>query len=299
MLYHKLKPIDSFDTLRTRVERLLRDSSGQDLSDVQLSLDIASSCTVEPEITGPGANIIDFLDLLADSLPDGDLYLFGGVLRDLALFGKRGFNSDIDLVVDGNWAGCVPYLDSLGAKRNKFGGYRLTVAGWAADIWSARETWAIKNGYVEFKGVASLIDTTVLNWDAILMNWRTRQFISEGDYLDTLKQRYLDIVLEKNPNPLGMAVRVFRHLSLKDARKVSLRAANYLATSTKQYSLETLRHSELNSYGNTVIEPAVYDLFEGFNTIDIPDAHARWQAATHEIQRRGIGLTSTQKDMWV
>ena len=43
------------------------------------------------------------------------------------------------------------------------------------------------------------------------MNWRTRAFIFKENYLDEIQSRVLDIVLEQNPDPMGMAVRVFRH----------------------------------------------------------------------------------------
>ena len=71
-------------------------------------------------------------------------------------------------------------------------------------------------------GIASLTETTVLNWDAILMNWRNRTFVCRNDYLSSLRTRVLDVVLQQNPNPLAMAVRVFRHLSIKDARQVTM-----------------------------------------------------------------------------
>ncbi len=130
--------------------------------------------------------IAEFLDFITAALPDGDVYLFGGVLRDLALLGNKGFDSDIDLVVEGNWHDCARYLESYGAAKNKFGGFRLSVDGWPIDIWNARETWAIKQGLVEYRSIFSLTETTVLNWDAILMNWRTRLFIHRPNYLERL-----------------------------------------------------------------------------------------------------------------
>jgi len=195
-------------------------------------------------------------------MPDGDVYLFGGVLRDLALLGRRGFNSDIDLVVEGNWSNFVSYLESLKAYRNKFGGYRLTIGGWPIDIWNARETWAIKQGLVPYKGIASLTNTTVLNWDAILMSWRTRSFIHRKNYFEEINLRALDIVLEQNPNPLGMAVRVFRHLCLKDARKLTPSAAKYLANCARTYSFADLKKAELSSYPYPIIKQTLYNFFK-------------------------------------
>jgi len=261
----KPKPVESSDNLRERVVRLLREPAKNSNRIDQLTLDLPP-INDESETDYPSKSISGFLDFITDVMPDGDVYLFGGILRDMALFGKRGFNSDIDLVVEGHWPQFALYLDSLKAEKNKFGGYRLMVGGWPVDIWNAKETWAIKQGLVPYKGIASLTETTVMNWDAILMNWRTRNFICRKNYFEEIKSRALDIVLEKNPSPLGMAVRVFRHLCLKDAKKITPFAARYLANSTKNYSFEEIKNAEIKSYGNTVIKSAIYRFFENIDT---------------------------------
>ena len=148
---------------------------------------------------GPQNNISSFLDFVADINVGGGVYIFGGLLRDLAIFGKKGFNSDVDVVVEGDWESCVSYLSSAGALKNKFGGFRLRVAGMPVDIWNARETWAVRKGLVEYRGISSLIDTTVLNWDAILMNWRTKNFVCQDQYIDQISERILDVVLLSQP----------------------------------------------------------------------------------------------------
>jgi hypothetical protein len=261
-LTHKVRPVTSIENLRGRVERLLQHPSKQSIRNYQLALALPDAFCQEDTIDLPTKSITSFLDFLTDALPDGDAYLFGGVLRDLALLGGRGFNSDIDVVVEGDWSGCRKYLDRLGAIRNKFGGYRLEVAAWKIDIWSARETWAIRQGLIQYNGIGSLTETTVLNWDAILMNWRTRAFIFRQGYFDEIQARILDIVLEQNPDPLGMVVRVFRHLCLKDAKSVTSKALIFLANATATYGLQALTEREIKSYGMSVIDPAMYRFFQ-------------------------------------
>lgn len=290
MLLHKPQPVDSIENLRARVDRLFRTQTKRSRGRSQLSLDFLPTSSPERTIDHPGKNIAEFLDFISDALPDGDVYLFGGILRDMALLGRSGFNSDIDLVLEGSWYNCVAYLESLGAHKNKFGGYRLEVAGWPIDIWSAKETWAIKQGLVPYKGIASLTETTVLNWDAILMNWRTRSFVCREDYLESIKSRVLDIVLEENPNPLGMAVRVFRHLCLKDARKITPSAAEYLGNCTRTFSFDEIKNGEIRSYGNSVIEPAVYRLFEHFKEYEDINIHCRFSIAS-DILEKELGLS--------
>lgn len=290
-MYHKPQPVQSVENLRDRVDLLFREPLREVRSQKQLSLDLTLASNSDSNLSYPQQSIGAFLNYISAAIPNGDVYLFGGVLRDLALLGKSGFNSDIDLVVDGDWTHFVPYLQYLKANKNKFGGYRLFVGGWPVDIWHANETWAIKQGLVAYKGIASLIKTTVLNWDAILMNWRTKSFIYDDAYLDQLNSRILDIVLEENPNPRGMAVRVFRHLSLKDPRKISVSAARYLSKCAKTYSFEELKAAELMSYGNSVIEPVAYRFFEKIDISEDTSIQYQYGVASGFIERE-LGLSA-------
>jgi nucleotidyltransferase-like protein len=282
----RANPVESLDNLRERVERLLRASERTARPDrKQLDLGLKHETLPENSIAHPSRTIAEFLDFLTAAMPDGDVYLFGGVLRDLALMGRKGFNSDIDLVIEGNWDNCVRYLESYGAKRNKFGGFRLFLGGWPIDIWNARETWAIKQGLVQYRSIFSLTETTVLNWDAILMSWRAKAFIHQANYLYMLRERVLDVVLEANPNPLGMAVRVFRHLSLKNAAKMTFAAADYLAHSANRYTFDEIRSAELNSYGDSVVDSRTHHFF----------MHLGFDAGTHHIHHRYFNATELLK----
>ena len=289
------KPAGSLEIVRARIGRLFssvhlsRDSQQQELPLQFYSI-------AEP-VRLPMDTLAGFIDFLSASLPRGEIYLFGGVLRDLAAFGRRGFSSDVDIVVEGDWLGFAQYLEWVGAKRNKFGGYRVYAGEWPIDIWNAEETWAVRQGLVPYVGIESLTRTTVLNWDAILMNWRSKRFICSPTYLDDLRRRALDVVLEANPNPLGMAVRVFRHLSAKEAKSVSRTAVSYLERCTRAYSFEDLRRAEFASYGNSVIESAVYRFFAFSGRCSGQDVDQRFQAAAEELTSRGDSVSWKQLDL--
>lgn len=284
MLKFKPQPVGSLKNLRERLERLVKEPVVNFHKNNQFSLDL-HYVNDEVLIDYPSKSIAGFLDFITDAVPTGDVYLFGGVIRDIALLGRKGFNSDIDLVVEGDWPQIARYLDSLKAYRNKFGGYRLTVGGWPVDIWNAKETWAIKQGLVEYKGIASLTETTVLNWDAILMNWRTKNFIYRENYFEELSERVLDIVLEENPSPRGMVVRVFRHLYYKGAEKITRRAAVYLAKCAKRYSFEEIKNAELRSYSNTLIKPAIYKFFEKIDLSEGQDLAEQFSIASDIVMK--------------
>lgn len=292
--YVQNKPAMSMKALRSRVDRLFNATHlAKDARQEMLPLDSAEGDAFE----NSSKSLAGFIDFLAAAMPHGDIYLFGGVLRDLALYGKRGFDSDIDIVVDGEWSGFVDYLESVGAGRNKFGGYRLAVGDWPIDVWNAEDTWAIREGFVAYDGVSSLIKTTVLNWDAILMNWRSRAFICDPSYLESLRERSIDVVLEQNPNPLGMAVRVLRHLSSKDARRIGRRAAEYLERCTRKYSLEQLVQAEVESYKNSVIEPALYSFFSLAAKSAMETVEERFCEAEGELRSHGSASLWRQMDL--
>lgn len=296
-MQHKIRPAVSFEKLRGRVERLFTSPIRQNSKSTQLSLSFMDEQKTQRTRARPPKKIANFINSILYTMKFGDIYLFGGILRDLALMGRRGFSSDIDLVIDGDWESCEIKLISLKAKKNKFGGYRLEISGWPIDIWDAKKTWAISEGLVKYDNISSLINTTVLNWDAILMNWRTQEFICNDEYLIELKNRTMNIVLQNNPNPLGMAVRVFRHLCSKDARSITSTVVEYLADSTNKYALKELKESELLSYGNSLIEPAIYSFFEKIKAHEKLEVHKRFQIASKELKLQGTTLTFSQFEL--
>ena len=256
------------DHLRSRVVRLIGNTSRH--RKVQEQADLFDNPYIicdKRNVSTPTASMHEFLDFVCDALPFGELYLFGGILRDMAMFGRKGFasGSDIDLVVEGDWNHLTGYLEKLGASRNRFGGFRLHVEGWPVDIWAACETWAIREKLVPYRGIESLTRTTILNWDAILLNWRTGVVICPPNYFFDIQRCLMDVVLTKNPNPLGAAVRAFRHLCSKEA-ELTENAARYLGDAAKLYSPEAIVRKEIASYPGRMIDPVVLRFFEQMDT---------------------------------
>jgi len=295
MAVPRLDPVDSQENLRSRILRLIKKYSNKTDNPDQLPLEFPSEVDNHEDIEVGFKSIGAFLDYTVDAMPDGEVYIFGGVIRDMALFGKRGFNSDFDLVVEGDWSNLVSHLNHINAKKNKFGGFRLKVCGWPVDIWNAKDTWAIKQGIVPYEGILSLTKTTVLNWDGILMNWRTKSFIHGSNYFDDITSRTMDIVLEENPNPKGMAVRVFRHLCEKSARRITPSVASYLAKVTKNYSFECLREAEIKSYKNSAILEGVYRYFK-YIDLSKGDSIEHPYSLAKNIMMKELGLDNQSKN---
>ena len=269
MMVHRRRPVARTESdLRERVSKMLMPRLRHNNRQGQLNLfGDAPVMDCGAHIATPMSSIAEFLDFVYRSLPTGDLYLFGGILRDLALYGAENFTSDIDLVVESDWIDVTRYLESRGATRNRFGGLRLLVDGRPIDIWNAQDTWAIREGFVAYRGIGSLTKTTILNWDAILLNWRTQQIVCDRNYFRQLGNGVLDVVLADNPNPLGAVVRAFRHMCLHEARVLTVSAARFLREAVNRYSQDAIVESEINSYGKSVIDPAVLTFVKGLDPI--------------------------------
>lgn len=146
-----------------------------------------------------------------------DVFVFGGALRDISLWGAPHFSSDVDIVVrvhDEHAYGEI--LGKLEAEQNKFGGHRLKLDRWNFDVWEIARTWAFTTGAVEVKSHLSLLETTFFNWDAILYDWQTASLHHGQSYFSNLTEKYLELVLEENPNNVGSFVRSLRTLCISD-----------------------------------------------------------------------------------
>ena len=151
------------------------------------------------------ASLLHLLDKLPSASP---AYLFGGAIRDIALFGNwYAFESDIDIVCDCQERQLVAFLEEFytkeALKRNKFGGFRIKTRLWSVDIWPARHTWAFRQGILPYKGIRSLLDTTITNWESILFPLHGGPLICREGYFEDVLRGYLDIVLSKTPTQWG------------------------------------------------------------------------------------------------
>ncbi|WP_199610467.1 nucleotidyltransferase family protein [Flocculibacter collagenilyticus] len=194
----------------------------------------------------------------------GKVYLFGGAIRDIALNGITAFSSDIDLVIDCSQDTLDLALLTLSntsikqqnIKQNKFGGYRIDTGKWLVDIWPITQTWAFKHTEVVYDNVTSLLNTTVLNWDAIIYDFGEQTLIHQPEYFNALAQGHLDLVLVDNPNQTGQAVRILRTLFDKQVHTISPPLARYLTRLIHLYGEAKLREYEQHSYRSRFLHSA-------------------------------------------
>ena len=172
-------------------------------------------------------------------------------MRDIGLFTVRGFESDVDPVVDTSRESLITILDSIPKDSidcNKFGGFRIKHGSWDFDIWCAQDTWAIKESLVPYKGIESLLDTTFLSWDSVLFDVKKNKLICDEDYIKNLTNGKIDVVLKETPNQLGSCVRLTRAIFSKGANVLGHNALSTLRQNFARYSFDEIIKYEQNSF---------------------------------------------------
>lgn len=195
-------------------------------------------------------DVYDFVDVITEK-NKFNVYAFGGLVRDIGLFGVRDFSSDVDLVVETERQFLVKALSLLPKEtvtENKFGGFRIKKGSWDIDIWCAKDTWAIKNKLIAYEDITSLLKTTFLSWDSALFDVRNQNLICSNQYFDDLVSGKLDIVLQESPNELGSMVRLTRAIYSKGARELRSNALEILRVYFQKYSFDDILLYEKNSY---------------------------------------------------
>lgn len=176
----------------------------------------------------PVKNRVDLrsaLDDIREKLPD--TVIFGGMIRDLELGEARRFSSDIDMVSLASDAEIFHAIESFKPQRNKFGGFRFCFGKWRFDIWSLKETWAFKKGFVHGNDFNDLLDTTFFNVDSVIFHLGNHTICASGCFNSGIRDRVLDVNLEHNPSPHGMAKRAMR-MAIEHNFSMSAKLVSYV-----------------------------------------------------------------------
>ena len=194
------------------------------------------------------------LACLVDRLSESsNAYLFGGVVRDIAIGRRDGRREwvpgDIDIVHEPySSVDILPVIDGMTFVRNRFGGLRVRTGLWDVDIWEARDTWAFRNGLVAYQGIESILGTTITNWESVLYRIDGGKVICGDAYLDDIERGYLDVVLDVNPNRLGMCVRLMRACSVKEQVSLSGSVIRTVRAVLRDHTSEEIRAYERSRY---------------------------------------------------
>lgn len=101
------------------------------------------------------------------------VYLFGGLIRDVALYGAAANPRDVDLVVAGlSVAELGSAVRRWQISVTSFGGLELLVEGTRVDIWRLEDTWAFRKGWLSPISIEFLPKTTYLKLQAVVAQLR-------------------------------------------------------------------------------------------------------------------------------
>jgi len=177
--------------------------------------------------------------------------IFGGMIRDLARNGKRGFRSDVDIVVDAPADQVRELAIKLAAKPNKFGGFGYKSTRWEIDFWALETTWAHRHGHIRASNIDDLLEGTFFDWDSVHYDFKSRKLTAQEGYLDRIRSRTLGVNLMCTPSTIGNAARAVRRLLLWDLRPSSL-LIEFLEHALAKEGLEAIVAHEVRKYGQSV-----------------------------------------------
>lgn len=183
-------------------------------------------------------------------------WIFGGMIRDIGLYGSKGFRSDIDIVINTSRDVLLNNLRRLEIndfRLNKYGGVRFRYLNIDFDIWSLADTWAFRENLIPLESEQSLFKTTLMSWDAVLYGLHNRALISPENYLEELQEKRLELVLGHTPNETGALVKILRTIYGKQVGKIGPRLGAYLQTQLAHYGNDTLMRYEHAHYADHTI----------------------------------------------
>ncbi|RKR06722.1 hypothetical protein C7446_0717 [Kushneria sinocarnis] len=156
-----------------------------------------------------GSQQAPLAEFIQDNFEGCKPFLFGGVVRDLAIHGLNEFKSDVDIVFLNDFNISDFTID---VEKNKFGGHRAFFDRWIIDFWKAEDTWSFSNGIFVFEGVNSLLKTTHTNFESVLYDIENKKIICCERYFEDLVSGYLYIVNKQTPDQKKTLSKVFRSI---------------------------------------------------------------------------------------
>jgi hypothetical protein len=179
--------------------------------------------------------------------------VFGGLLRDLMVFGLHAIPRDVDLVIQRGQPKDIEseFLDYI-TRRTRFGGYVLGFKGWRVDIWPLWETWAIRQGLVGEPSPTALTQSTFLNVEAVALTLDPQgndgRIVYDSGFFEGVQEKLLDINLEPNPYPELSIVRSLMTASKLDFA-LSPRLVEFIDHQSGSIDMKRLLAEQVSHYG--------------------------------------------------
>jgi hypothetical protein len=179
-------------------------------------------------------------------------FLFGGLLRDVAILGLRHRPRDVDVVIENSSSEeLAEELNPYIKRRNRFGGFQLELRKWHFDVWPLQKTWAFVQNKNLVASPQNLPKTTFLNVEAVAASLGENGEVAEifeSGFFEALRTKTLDINLEDNPYPALAAVRALATAE-KLGYSLSPRLGRYILETEARLGSEALVSAQDSHYG--------------------------------------------------
>lgn len=192
------------------------------------------------------------LSIISELRDIGRLALIGGAIRDANYKTSHSFKSDLDFVIETkNISKLEKFIERHKAKPNKFGGYRIQSKDIDIDFWDVYSSWAHKAGYRRVGCLEDVVNTTFFNLDAIIYLVDENKIEAKDGTLQDLENKFLDINLEPNPNPLGAATRALRRMA-QYKLSASDRLIYFISKQIDEFGWVKILENEIKAYPKSI-----------------------------------------------
>ncbi len=206
----------------------------------------------------------DALELLDKFSIKGDVYIFSGIIRDFFL----GINEirDLDFVY-WNTHPLLHITPNIKMGSNSYGGYKLKISELCIDCWSLSKTERFKLNYdpdipTLKPNAKNLPGTAFFGCNAIIFNYKTKEFIWHDLFEDFYKKNTIKLVNKYNSNYNLCLLNAVIYSKIYNL-KLDRRLIKFLLDRT-EYDHKEFEKCQIKHYGEVYfpIEFALYFLKE-------------------------------------
>jgi hypothetical protein len=173
---------------------------------------------------------------------NGEPFLFGGAVRDVAFSGKRAVN-DLDIFVSG-WISEESLVETGSqVRKTNFGGYRLSVGQYDVDVWELERSRAFQWVAPSFISVSGLLKTVCFSTDAIAISLVDGRVIKSPDFSWSFEHDTLAFVAPPSKLDALVATRIAR-VSLKLGLDLSPIVASYFSKCVETFGSKEIVDAE-------------------------------------------------------
>lgn len=184
----------------------------------------------------------------------GNIYLIGGVLREI--LDNDGIKElrDIDVIIDCDDNQYDAIISQYNTRSNAFGGLKVQCQNLIFDVWQLNSTWAYKNNAIQCscdEYVSRLPETVFLNIDGIVYDIVNDRW-NKSIYDEAVRTNVLDVVLADNPY---IDLNVVRAMVIRQRYSMtySARLRDIIQHNMRESYDKELYNIELQRYGREIL----------------------------------------------